>query len=191
MFDEIQALRSLSVELNKGGLTTEDATAGVKIIKRFNQLGVDPAQHELLVGACDKAKTPGLIEAALKLCAVEAESGIPYNEALSQYLHAIQELPLAKSKLAELKTELANTSTMVKDNKKQLKSIEYKTSKIGEAVMQKIAEANAEIEIKMKQSQVTKQEIEQVAGLKAALAEHALDISTLIKMAKEFTHEED
>lgn len=188
MFDEIQGLRSLSVELNKASLTTVDAKAGVKIIKKFNHLGVQPEQHELLVDMCGKVNNPAFIEAALKLCAIEVKSGLSYDDALSQYHQTIQELPLAESKLSELKATLEDTSAKVAGKKKELCNLEHMYSTMCKKAKEKMTELDHDITNKMKEFEVTQEEIEQVASIKADLAKQGLDIPTLIKMAKEFTH---
>ncbi len=106
MFNEIQELRGLSVELNQAGLTTVDAAAGAKIIKKFNKLGVEPAQHELLIGVCSKMNDPGFVAAALKLHEIEVKSGHSYDHAILQYQKTLQELPVVKGDLAKAKADL-------------------------------------------------------------------------------------
>jgi len=188
MFDEIQGLRSLSVELHKAGLTTEDAKAGVKIIKKFNHLGVEPAQHELLVEVCNEVNTPGFTEAALELCAIKSKSGLSCEEALSKYQQATQELPLAETKLAELKAKLETISAKVADKKKELRKIEDLYKLMVKKAEETIAKLDKDVTDKMTESEVNQEEIEQIASLKAELAKQGLDIPTLMKMAKEFSH---
>jgi len=43
----------------------------------------------------------------------------------------------------------------------------------------------------MKESEVSQEEIDQVANLKTTLGKQGLDIPTLIKIAKEFIHDEN
>lgn len=45
MFDEVDTLRSLSIELQKAGLIVEDAKQGLNILKNFLKLGVDFNEH--------------------------------------------------------------------------------------------------------------------------------------------------
>ena len=58
-------------------------------------------------------------------------------------------------------------------------------------VEKRLAEYKEEVTNKMKECEVAQQEIEMVATLKAHLAKQGLDIATLMKLAKEFTHEKD
>ena len=118
MFNEIQELRALSVELNQAGLTAVDAVAGLKIIKKFNKLGVEPAQHEPLVGVCGEVNDPGFVAAALKLHEIELKSGHSYDDAIFQYQETIQELPIAKGELGKAKVDLEDTLAKVADQKK-------------------------------------------------------------------------
>ena len=113
MFDEIQELRSLSVELNNAGMTTVDALAGVKIIKKFKKLGIDSAQHELLVEVCSQVNYPGFVAAALKICEIQFKSDLKYDDALSQYQQIVAELPLVKDELEKAKVDLEDTSAKV------------------------------------------------------------------------------
>jgi len=58
IMEEVDALRSLAVELNKNKLAADDAKEGAKIIKAFNGLGIKPSAHTLLVKVCKEVKTP-------------------------------------------------------------------------------------------------------------------------------------
>ena len=49
VFNEINALRSLSAELFTHKLTVDEANQGLKIIKAFIKLGIMPEQHTELV----------------------------------------------------------------------------------------------------------------------------------------------
>ena len=49
VFNEINALRSLSAELFTYKLTVDEANQGLKIIKAFIKLGIMPEQHTELV----------------------------------------------------------------------------------------------------------------------------------------------
>lgn len=189
MLNEIQELRAIVVELYEAGLTTADASAGAKIIKKFNKLGVKPEQHDELVGVCGEVHDSGFVSAALKLHEVELKTGQSYGYVMSQYQKTIQELPIVKGDLAKAKAELENTTSKVARQKKILSDLEDKYNLICKKVKETIAMYDKEVTDKMAECEVTQQEIDQVAALKAHLTKQGLDIATLMKLAKEFTNE--
>ncbi|MFC1980565.1 hypothetical protein ACFLVS_07015, partial [Chloroflexota bacterium] len=67
VLNEVESLRSLSVELYKSKLTTDEARKGHNIIKVFLKLGINPEQHHTLIEVCQKVANPGFIEAAIRL----------------------------------------------------------------------------------------------------------------------------
>jgi predicted transcriptional regulator len=54
VIDEVESLRSLSVELYKSKLTVEDAREGHNILKAFQKLGINPEQHHNVIEVCQK-----------------------------------------------------------------------------------------------------------------------------------------
>lgn len=58
VFNEVDSLRSLSVELTKADLTVEDCRKGMNIIKAFLKLGVNLGQHAALVKVCKAIDDP-------------------------------------------------------------------------------------------------------------------------------------
>lgn len=187
--NEIQELRAIAVELYEAGLTTADALAGAKIIKKFIKLGVDPAQHEPLVGVCTKVNDPGFVPAALKLHEIELKTGQSYDVVMSQYQKAIQELPTVKGDLAKAKADLEETSAKVASQKKILDHLKDQHDLMCKKIKEVMDGYDEQVTNKMKECEVTQQEIDQVAALKAHLTKQGLDIATLMKLAKEFTHE--
>jgi len=210
VFEEVAALRSLSVELMKTNLVLEDAKEGVKIIKTFRKLGVSPEKHVMLVKVCGKIDQPGFVDGALKLARIEDESGISYEEATSKFEKVTGELPVAKRNLKTTKTELESLNTLVSNRKQELAATESQVAQYRREVESwrakiehdnksllariqteagtKKAELDREVEYKMKQLKVKQEEIEEVARLKADLRETGLDIQTLAEMAKEFSY---
>ena len=189
VLNEIVELRSLSVELDKDGITTQESRAGVKIVKKFKKLGIEPAQHEMLVEVCAKVQDSGFVASALKLHEIQAESGLGPDEALSQYQQTTQKLSLAKGELEKVKVDLQDTTTKVEE--KKIDSLQSTLDHLHEAVEKKFKTLKEEVADKEKEAKVTQKEIKEVAALKAALTKQGLDIPTLIKLAKEFGHGED
>jgi len=47
--NEVDALRSLAVEMTNANLTTQEAKQGVRIIREFSKLGVEPEHYTMLI----------------------------------------------------------------------------------------------------------------------------------------------
>lgn len=99
VFNEVDSLRSLSVEMTKADLTVEDCRKGMNIIKAFSKLGIAPDQHTALVKVCKHVNDPGFVQAALKLSKTEAENSMSYKEVIARFEKAISELPPTEKKL--------------------------------------------------------------------------------------------
>ena len=191
VLEEIVELRALSVELEKGGMTTKGAGVGVKIMKKFKKLGVDPAQHEELVEVCAQVKDPGFVESALKLHEIKLQSGLDYNEAIVKCEKTTQEITVAEAKLEKTKAELQDTTTKVEEKAKKINNLQNSLDKLSKAVEERLKALKKEVANKEKEAKVTQKEIKQVAVLKADLAKQGLDIPTLVKLAKEMGHGEN
>ncbi len=188
VLDEIVELRSLSVELDKAGITTHEAKTGVKIMKKFKKLGVEPEQHEALVEVCAQVKDPDFIGDALKLHRIKMESGLDYSAAIVKYEKTVQGLPQVNEKLEKAKAELEYTTGQVEEKKKQLDSLQSNLDHLKKAAEEKMKAIKKEVADKEKEVEVTKKEINEVAALKTELSKQGLDIPTLIKLAKELTN---
>lgn len=68
--EEVDALRSLAVELHKAKLTVDEAKEGTKIEKAFIKLGISPATHMILVKVCKEINDQEFVNAALKLAKI-------------------------------------------------------------------------------------------------------------------------
>jgi hypothetical protein len=110
---------------------------------------------------------------------------------MSQYQKTIQELPIAKGELGKAKADLEVTSAKVANQNKILDDLKNQYDLMCKKVKETIAVYDKAVTDKMKECEVTQQEIEQVATLNAHLSQQGLDIATLMKLAKEFTHEKD
>jgi len=186
VLDEVESLRSLSVELFKSKLTLEEARQGHNIIKAFLKLGINPEKHLNLIEVCKKVEDPGFTEAALKLSQVEAQTGMGYHQITSVFEKAQKQLPQLEEKIAEARAELKSINGGVLKNKQELAGQEEYLKKYQNEVKVKVAQLEKELLAKMKQMEVEKKEVEEVATLKAELIKKGLNLQTVLKLAKEF-----
>ena len=184
VMEEVEGLRSLSVELFKEKLTTKDAKEGVKIIKTFMKLGISPAGHTSLVKICKEIKEPGLINAALKLVQVEAESNLSYDEAIARFEQVTSQIPVLDKQLEYGKAQLHSVNVKLTGKKQELADlVEYWKQRVNEfeEIKDKILQ---ELKAKQKEMDVSKSEIDSIAKLKKDLTLKGMDIPTLIKLAE-------
>jgi predicted transcriptional regulator len=186
VLNEVESLRSLSVELYQSKLTVEEARQGHEIIKAFLKLGINPEQHLNLVDVCKRVEDPGFTEAAIKLYKIETQTGMGYHQIISGFEAAQIQIPRLNEKIAEAKADLKSTNDSLMENKKKLTSQEVYLKKRRNEVKTKEAQLDKELSTKMKQLEVAKKEVEEVATLKADLTQKGLNIDTLLKLAKEF-----
>ena len=99
VMNEVESLRSLSVELYKSKLTVEEAKQGHNIIKAFLKLGISPEQHLALIKVCQKVDDPGFVKAALKLSQIETQTGMGYHQVISGFEKAQNQLPQLEEKM--------------------------------------------------------------------------------------------
>ena len=186
VLNEVESLRSLSVELYKSKFTVEEARQGHKIIRAFLKLGISPEKHLDLVDVCKKVEDPGFIEAALRLSQIETQTGMGYHQITSGFEKAQKQLPQVEEKITEAKAELKSLGDSVSKNKQELAGQEEYLMKYQSEVKAKKARLEKELLAKMKQIEVEKKEVEEVAALKAKLIKKGLNLQTLLKLAKEF-----
>jgi hypothetical protein len=186
VLNEVESLRSLSVELYKSKLTVEEARKGYNIIKAFLKLGVSPEKHIALIQACGKIEDPGFAEAVLKLSQIESQTGMEYHQVMSGFEKAQKQLPQLEEKLIKAKARLKSISNAILKNKQELASQEKYLDKCQNEVKAKEAQFERELLAKMKQLGVEKKEVKEVAQLKNTLGREGLDIATLVQLAEEF-----
>jgi len=186
VFDEVESLRSLSVELFGSKLTVEEARQGHNIIKAFQKLGISPEQHLVLVEVCKKVEDPGFAEAALKLSQIEIQTGMGYHQVMSGFEEAQKQLHQLEEKVAETKTELQSINDGLLKNKKELADQQEHLEKRKDEVKAEEAQLDKELLAKMKQVEVEKTEVEEAAALKTELTKRGLNLKTVLKLAKEF-----
>ena len=188
VFNEVDAIRSLSVELSQAGLTVEEARKGLRILKVFMKLGISPEQHAILVKVCKKINNPSFIHAAVKLGKIETESQLTYEQVVSRLEKAASELPLVEQKLQQKHAQLESTDKSLSQKKDDVAQLEASSQKFQNKIKTQEAEMEQELAAKTKQMDVKLAEVEETAELKAELAKSGLNMATLIKLAKEFTH---
>ena len=186
MFDEIEALRSLSTELLKAGLTVEEAKQGTKIFRDFLRLGVNPDRHMDLIKVCKKIDNPHFVEAAMTLDRIESEHGITYEEALKKVSSVIEELKKNRTMLSKVKTELGTLTSELQRKQAKVKELDNRISQVSQELERKRSETELEIKQMLQNKKVKEEEITQVAQLKATIQQQGLDLETLLKLAKEF-----
>ncbi len=186
VLNEVESLRSLSVELYKSKLTVEEARQGYNIIKAFLKLGINAEQHLVLVNVCQKVDNPGFVEAALKLSQIETQTGTEYHQVISSFEKALNQLPQLEEKIIGAKAELKFTNEGLVKNKQELAGQEEYLEKYQNEVKAKEAQLEKELLAKMKHLEVAKKEVEEVAALKAELTKKGLNLKTVLKLAKEF-----
>ena len=186
VINEVESLRSLSVELYKSKLTMEEARQGHNIIKTFLKMGINPEKHLNLIEVCKKVEDPGFIEAALKLSQIEIQAGMGYHQITSGFDKAQKQLPQLEKKIAEADAELKSLNDGILKNKQELAGREEYLKKYQNEVKAKEAKLEKELMAKMKQMEVEKKEVKEVAALKAELTKKGLNLQTILKLAKEF-----
>jgi len=186
VLNEVESLRSLSVELHKSKLTTEDARQGHNIIKAFLKLGISPGKHFALIEVCKKVEDPGFAEAALKLSQIEVQTGMEYHQLISDFEKAQKQLPQLEEKVVNAKEKLKSISDAILRSTQELDSQEKCLEKYRNEVKAKAAKLEKELAAKMKQLEVDKEEVKEVAQLKNTLGKEGLDIATIVQLAKEF-----
>ena len=188
VMNEVESLRSLSVELYKSKLTVDEARQGHNIIKAFLKLGISPEQHHNLVEVCQKVADHSFVEAALQLSQIETQTGMSYHQVICSFENALNQLSQLEKKLEETKAELNSTVATLKQRKEELAKQGQYLEKYQEEVKTKVAQLAQELSAKIQQLGLKEAEIEEVAKLKVELGKQGLDLQTFLKLGKEFSH---
>lgn len=188
VMDEILSLRSLAVELYQSKLTVVEAKQGHEIIKTFLKLGIDQEQHLSLVKVCQEINEPGFIRAALKLSQLETQTRQSYENVINDFEAARLQIDHLEGRIADVKAEIKSTNEALGTKTQSLANLEEYFQKRQNEIKDKEAQMEKDLSIKMKNLGVEKQEVEEVARLKAELAKRGLNIHTILKLAQEFGH---
>jgi hypothetical protein len=186
VLNEVESLRSLSVELYKSKLTMEDARQGHAIIKAFLKLGISPGKHFALIEVCKKVEDPGFVEAAIELSRIKAQTGIGYHQVMADFKKAHKQLPQLEEKVIKATAKLKSINDTILRNTQELDSQEKYFKQYKDEVKAKVAKLGKELAAKRKQLEVHEEEVTEVAHLKNTLGKEGLDIATLVQLAKEY-----
>jgi predicted transcriptional regulator len=186
VLNEVESLRSLSVELYKSKLTIEDAKQGHDIIKAFLKLGISPGKHFALIEVCKKVEDPGFVEAAIELSRIEVQAGMGYYQVMAEFEKARKELPQLEEKMFKATAKLKSINDTILRTTKELDTREKSLEQYKDEVKSEVAKLGKELEAKKKQLKVDNEEVKEVARLKSKLAKEGLDIATLVQLAKEY-----
>ena len=109
-----------------------------------------------------------------------------YHQVMSSFEKVLNQLPQLEEKITETKSKLEAISDATLKNKQELTSQKEHLKKYQNEAKTKEAKLEHEFDIKMKRLNVQYKEVEAVAKLKTELSKQGLDLSTLLKLAKEF-----
>jgi predicted transcriptional regulator len=186
VLNEVESLRSLSVELYKSKLTMEDARQGHAIIKAFLKLGISPGEHFALIEVCKKVEDPGFVEAALKLSQIEAQTSKGYHQVMAEFEKVQKELPQLEEKIIKATAKLKSINATILRSTQELDTQEKYLKQYKDEVKAEVAKLGKELAAKRKQLEVDNEEVREVSQLKNKLAKEGLDIATLVQLAKEY-----
>lgn len=186
VFNEVDVLRSLSVELSEASLTTEEAKEGFWIMKGFMKLGISPEQHLTLIKVCGEIDDPGFIHAAIKLHKVESDNKMTYEQVISKLERVIAELPIVEKKLHDTQAKLESTAKTLKQKQHEKAKLQDHLQQLQNEAKAKESQLNQEFMAKIKRLKVKEAEVDELSALKIMLAKSGLDIPTIVKLAKEF-----
>ncbi|MFC1970718.1 hypothetical protein ACFLV0_02110 [Chloroflexota bacterium] len=188
VLNEVESLRSLSVELYKSKLTAEEARQGHNIVQTFLKLGISAEQHLALVSVCQKIDDSGFVDAALELAHIETQTGKSYQQVMASFKQAQNQLPQLEERVAKTKAELkAIGDALIKEQQKLTEQKQYLAQYQSE-VKAKEARMEKELSAKLKQLDIAKKEAKEAAALKVELTKKGLSLQTILKLAKEFGH---
>ena len=186
IMDEVDALRSLSVELYKEDLTAADAREGADIIKHFKKQGVLPADHKFLVAACKSANAPSFSQAVVELGKIMAQTGLSYAQSIKAYKDSLASLSKTNQQLAGATGQLADKQMQLGNLNSQVMAAQTKLAQEVKQAQQQEAQMAGEIASGMKNKKVKEADIDEVVALRTAMAGTGLDVATLIFIAEEF-----
>jgi predicted transcriptional regulator len=186
VLNEVESLRSLSVELHKSKLTMEDARQGHDIIKAFLKLGISPREHFALIEVCKKVGDPGFVEAALKLSQIETQTGNGYQQLMAEFEKVQKELPQLEEKMIKATAKLKSVNDTILRTTQELDSQQKHLKQYKDEVKARVAKLDKELAANRRHLEVDNEEVKEVAQLKNRLAKEGLDIATLVQLAKEY-----
>lgn len=191
VMEEVNSLRSLAVEFAKYRLTVEGAKEGLRIIRRFQQLGVSPDEHQGLIRLCQKVKDQGFVDAALRLSQWEETAGMTYEQVVSRFEGLAPKVKSLEQRKTELEAQISEFMQSVAARRRELSSLRKEVEQAQKGSEKEKSRLERELKQRMAELDVTIQEVEEVGTLKAQLQTMGLDLPTLIELAKEFPIEDE
>ena len=188
---EVDSLRSLAVELAKSRMTVEGAKEGLRIMRLFQQLGVSPDGHQDLIRLCRRVKDQGFVDTALRLRQQEETAGMTYEQVVSRFEDLAPKVESLEQRETQLKGDISELIQSKVAMRGELSSLREEVEQAKKRIEKEKSKLESELKRKMTEFDVTKQEVEEVGRLKGYLQGMGLDLPTLIKLAKEFTIEDE
>jgi hypothetical protein len=187
--NEVESLRCLSVELAKGKLTAEDALEGVKIMRRFIDMGVPVKRYTELVKLCQRVADPGFVEAALDMMKFRGKAGADYEQAVRHLKHVSEELASKKAALTKLLGEVDSTTRLLAERQEELRQVEAKLADTKRSIETGQKDLERRLARKRTETKLKEEELAELAKLKTIVARSGMTVPDMIRIAKEFTHE--
>lgn len=186
VFNEVDSLRSLAVELAGDKLTVEEAKQGLHVMRLFIELGVGPEQYAALVRVCGEVADPCFVAAAVKLGEVEKEAGASYEETVLRFEDLVHQLESLQGQVQAAQEELNRVTQVLEAKKHEFNQLGRHLVQHRKGVERKEAELDRELKKKVAQFGPRALEIDQLSKLKAELGQAGMNVSTLVELAKEF-----
>ncbi|MFC1958690.1 hypothetical protein ACFLV6_02090 [Chloroflexota bacterium] len=186
---EVEALRSLAVEMANAGLTSEEAKVGLKIYKAFLKLGVRPEQHRNLIKVCSKINNQDFVQAAIKYTEIENEMGLNYGEALDLYTDVKEEIPMLRQTKQELDLKVQSANQAVTNTEARLLSLRKQIQDLETKYRNEETSLKNQLSQSMQAKNVKEEEVKQAAFIKNQLQKEGFDITTFSKLLKEYSNE--
>lgn len=186
VYNEVDELRSLSVELEKSGISVTQAREGVKIVQAFTALRLAPQRHTALVKVCRHIDQPGFVEAACQLAEIQERAGITYDEAPLKLKKTVEELRGTQAQLESTRSELGTKRQAVAKANQDLAGVMEQVAAARKNAQDQQASLNQQIQAAMREAGVKQAEIQEVALIKRDLGQHSLKLPALVAVAGEF-----
>jgi len=187
MENQILELRSLAVELQQADITTEQARAGVKIIKAFSKLGIPPDRHQELVKVCKEITEDGFINTTLDFLKLNEKTGLTYDALVASYKGTAAQLGAKGQQLVNLQAECNSADILLSNKTAELNDLNDQVTQVRKAASVKIKAEEDELQASLAAISMKLEAVRQVVKIKKQLELTGWDIPTFIKAAKEYT----
>ena len=119
---------------------------------------------------------------------IEGRFGMSRDQAVSSFEEAVKRLPQFESEISKAKSELKTINNAILKKKRELAEKEKYLKIYEHKVKGEVTQLKKELSSEIAKFGVQKKEIEAVANLKEELGKQGLDLQTLLKLGKEFSH---